>query len=854
MGLLVERDAHLAQLARWCTDAEAGSGSLVLIEGQSGNGKTALVEAFTADARWAADGRVLRGWCDPMSTPRPLGPLLDIAASAGGDLLDVVRNLTEPHEAYTALLERLRSGDVRVVVLEDLHWADHATVGLLPFLARRIAALPAVVVATFRPDDLDRDHALRGALAQLARLRDVRRLEVPPLTRSGVETLAGPHRIDVDDLFRVTGGNAFFVSEVIAAGGGLAPTVQDAVLGRLIDLTPDSRMLVEIASASTHGLPIDLVRTHWEISPDTTETRGLLVDDRAAVRFRHDLARRAVYESLSAARRDQLHRDLVDLFARDDDEPTRAAHHAIASGDPDLIARYAGTAGLEALRRGSSVEAAELFGTALARGRISDPSDAVRMLLGLVDALAQLGDVAAALARAEEAVELARQGGDAQQIGAALTRFGRAQWRAGDPTSARESIRDAVEILRRGGPTEALAEALQAGSWHEMLARRHVSAIEHAREAREVATSLGSDLARARCALVEGTTEIVTGDVEVGIELIEQASSVARRLGDRRVEIDALLMLGSALGEVRAYRRATSYLDQLERLADRHDQEYALAYGRSWQARIFCELGSWDDALRVALPVARSEDSHPIAQLTALGVLGRLRVRRGDPRPEEQLRAALAMSGLELQHRWPSVCAQAEMHWLTGRVEAGVDVLADAHAQSLLTDSAWIRGELGLWMWRLGADPGPLEAMAPPFALEIAGEWRASARAWRELGCRYEEGAALLAGDDTAVSEGLGILDRIGGRPLAARARARLRADGRAVPRPARAFTRDHPHGLTEREAEVLAFLRAGLSNPEIAERLVLSRRTVEHHVSAVLAKLGVSRRSELGELTLRDG
>jgi len=329
------------------------------------------------------------------------------------------------------------------------------------------------------------------------------------------------------------------------------------------------------------------------------------------------------------------------------------------------------------------------------------------------------------------------------------------------------------------------------------------------------------------------------------VRLIGELLADARVRGDVLAETDCLTMLGSGCGEVRRYDLASAYLDDLIELAHRRDLDYPLAYAQAWQARIALERGEWERAPELARRVLDVQVP-PISRLTALGVIGRLRVRRGDPRAEEPLGEALAMSGMELQHRWTSLCAVAELHWLSGRDAEGRSLLAGPYAEALDTDSAWARGEVGFWLWRLGGLEVPPEGAAEPFAVHMAGDWAAAADAWAQIGCPYEQALALSDGDDAAVARGLVVLDGLGARPAAGLVRARLRRAGRPVPRGRQAVTRSHPHGLTAREAEIHELLVAGLSNPEIAHRLVLSRRTVEHHVSAVLAKCGVATRDAL--------
>jgi DNA-binding CsgD family transcriptional regulator len=187
----------------------------------------------------------------------------------------------------------------------------------------------------------------------------------------------------------------------------------------------------------------------------------------------------------------------------------------------------------------------------------------------------------------------------------------------------------------------------------------------------------------------------------------------------------------------------------------------------------------------------------------------------------------------------------AELAWLQGQ-SADIPVILNwAYDKAMNADSAWARGEVGFWMWKGGAITSAPKGAAQPFALHMNGQWAAAAEKWRELGCPYEEALALAEGDEDALLEAVTIFDRLDARPAGAWARSRLREMGADhIPRQPRPQTRSHPLGLTARENEVLTLMREGLDNKAIAERLFISKKTAEHHVSSVLNKLGVSTRA----------
>jgi DNA-binding CsgD family transcriptional regulator len=233
----------------------------------------------------------------------------------------------------------------------------------------------------------------------------------------------------------------------------------------------------------------------------------------------------------------------------------------------------------------------------------------------------------------------------------------------------------------------------------------------------------------------------------------------------------------------------------------------------------------------------------------ALTVLGRLRARRGEPETAVPLDEAwrLATTTGDLQRLWPVAAARAEAAWLTGRSETIPGFVSSTYDLAVRLRHEWAIGELGYWLWRAGAiDEAPAGA-ASPFALQIAGDWPAAAREWQLLGCPYEAALALASGSAPAdLSAAYAVLDGLGAWPAMQRVAQQMRAVGvRRVPRRRRRSTLANPARLTDREVEVLRLLSEDLRNADIATRLHISTRTVEHHVAAIFGKLGVATRRE---------
>src|SRR5215217_1612035 len=334
---LLERDAELRRLRVTLRGAAKGRGSVVLVSGEAGIGKTSLVRAFAREA--AGRARVLAGACDDLVTPRTLGPFRDMAREAAPALARAMEPGAARDAVFGAVHQELAGGPV-VLLVEDVHWADDATLDVLRYLAWRIPELPAVLVLTYREDELGGQHPLRRVLAALPH-GEVRRLHLRPLSAGAVAELAGGHGAD--------------------AAAVLAATVRDAVLARLEGLSEPTRQALELLAT----VPGQVERWLAEellggqvTALDEAERRGMLEADPSAVWFRHELARRAIERQLSSTARVACNRRVLAARAgHPDGELSRLSHHAHRAGDPEAVLHHGLAAAREAAGAGAFSEA-----------------------------------------------------------------------------------------------------------------------------------------------------------------------------------------------------------------------------------------------------------------------------------------------------------------------------------------------------------------------------------------------------------------------------------------------------------------------------------------------------------------
>jgi DNA-binding CsgD family transcriptional regulator/tetratricopeptide (TPR) repeat protein len=848
---LLEREEVLGSLHESLAEARRGYGRLVLVVGEAGAGKSAAVRAFCDGARGSA--HVLWGGCDPLFTPRPLGPFLDIAEEEGGELQAVVEK--GPPEVAAALLRTARSTSATIVVVEDVHWADEGTLDVLRLLGRKLGQAPLLVVATFRDAELDRTHPLRIVLGELATQPHVDRLPVPPLTAEAVAELAAEAEVDAAELHRLTGGNPFFVTEVLASGTvAIPPTVRDAVLARAARLSGEARAVLDAVAIAPPQVEVWLLEVLAGADLTGLEeclSSGMLIEAANDVAFRHELARLAIEESLEPGRRLSLHRAaLAALAAQPADPPdaARIAHHAEAAGDGETVVRFAPAAAERASALGAHREAAAQYARALRYGDRLSPGERGDLLRKQAVEYVVTDQYDESLAAATQAIEEYHAIGDRLGEGDALRIRSDFGWCPGYIADCTRDAREAVTLLETVPASRELSHAYaNLGSLHKDAEERQEAKAWAAR-----AIELGQKVG-AHDAVIRSTTDIGVGEVldgvPAGLARLEDALASARKAGlGYQVARVYLNMLGPAA----ATRNFT--------ITDRHltpglqycsDQGFELhrLYLLADAARVALDTGRWDEAAEHAKAVLRVPRCSTTPRILTLVVLALVRARRGDPevRPLLEEAWALAEPTGELPRIGPVAVARAEVAWLDGRPDDVIQATDAALDLAVRRESTWRVGELVSWRRRAGVPDAVAIEPRGPFAAQIAGNWAVAAEQWRELGCPYEAALAFADADkEQPLRRALDEMQQLGARPAAAIVARRLQERGvRNVPRGPRPSTRGNRAQLTARELDVLRLLADGLRNGAIAERLFVSPRTVEHHVSAILAKLGVQSRGE---------
>src|SRR6516164_5497263 len=577
MPHLLERQAELQTLGTAIERAGTGRGSAVLVLGEAGIGKTSLVHAFLTAT--AGRARVLAGTCEDLLTPRALGPLRDAARTAAdGPLAAALSLRADPDLVFAAVYDELASPpSPAVLVIEDAHWADGATLDVLRYVGSRVQNLPAVLLVTYRDDALARDHPLRGVLGVLGS-RAATRLQLTRLTSEAVREMAASTDVDAGELFRLTGGNPFYVTEVLANPGAVVPsTVVDAVLARVGTLSPSAQDALDRLAVIPSGAEVGLLRAlAGDLAPVAEAERAGVVEIRGdVVAFRHELARRAVAGSLPASVRLELNADVLRaLLTRPDHDLFRILHHAVEAGDDAAVITYGIEAAREAARVGAHQQAAACYAQVLDRGHLLTTARR------------------AALAAAADAAEFWRQDGDDSRLVRALVTLSRQQWLTERTVVARASGERAFDLARPLGDSYQKALATLNLGGLLVLTDREEDGLAYLDEALRIAERCGAASVAALCHNYRGSALLQLGDLTGCAELLRSVAQAAR-LDNHEYVMRAYYNLIEGLWRLGEYRQALGYVEQGENFG--RDRDFRV-HGYMFAARR-CRLalmrGQW---------------------------------------------------------------------------------------------------------------------------------------------------------------------------------------------------------------------------------------------------------------------
>ncbi len=879
---LLERDAALDELHQALSRTRDGQGQTVLLEGAPGIGKSSLLDAFVHQVRAATLSQgpkggpsqglqVLWGGCEALSTPRPLGPLYDMAVLSPPALAQALQDTPQAAAILDALQSLLlQSRQPTLLVFEDLHWADHATLDLVQLLGRRAARLPALLVLTYRDEPGHNGSYLQRCLAALPPA-STSRITLPPLSPAAVAALATHDPRTPEHLYELTQGNPFYLSEVLAFPNVLVPTsVREAVLTHVHALPEMARRVCELVSVVPGAASVDLLGHLFTKGKalqradalDACIHAGVLLQDDAGLRFRHELARLAVEETLLPQRKRALHAAVLELLLQQPHmSNARLVHHAAHAGLSDMVLALAPKAAQDASRHGAHSEAVAHYAAALPYLAQALPALQAHILEGWASAVcATAGPNAEAVNAMERAISLWRAECNTQRLAGALQQLAdmfHALWQI---DAALRCVDEAIHLLKTSrlhvrAASAVLVEAYNQRAHFYMEASQTAQALTWGDRAMALGRQLHPDVSTASetHALAITGAALSRAGMDEGATRLRNSLAQLHEASPLKPQLTAYLHLAES--SLRHYQLATAEAVCTEALSRLRDSGYTQHYFLGLQANVALVRGRYAEAIARADVVLPRLHGPPTAmQWPLLLAAGLARSRSGTPGGLALLQQCYTMSlGFSPHYLLPAGVALAEAQLLQGDLPAAQATLQHAWQQRGFETSPWLIGALRTGAQRLGvALPQSEQAhyanVATPYAFELAGDHASAAAYWATAGAPYEQAYNLMQGGGVeGVQQAITLWAGIGAHPAESRARAEARQRGlRGIRRGPYSAARSNPMGLSARELQILHLLSEGHSNAYIAQQLTRSERTIEHHVSRMLAKVGVSHRVAL--------
>lgn len=866
--MLIEREEMLDALCDLAMRADAGEGALVLVSGEAGIGKSSLLSTFRE--RIGTHFDVAWGGCEALFTPQPLGPLHDMAGAFGPRIRSLLGHAERPSSIFHAVLDELaEQKDARILIFEDVHWADHATLDLLRFLGRRVPALKSLLILSYRDDEVTAEHPLSQAIGDLPQ-SGIHRLTLPPLTREGVVRMDSERTIDPDRILEITGGNPFFVTELLAAyraDGEVVPaSIRDSVNARLARLSPHERAFLETMSVAPASFDHALVTALFGLDGETLAMacvgRKLLVEDSAGrLRFRHELARLATMSRMNSMGLQAAHGRI--LGALEQRQPTEQqlgllVHHAAGALDAAKVLALAPEAGRVAAIVGAHREAAAHFATALQFADDADPE----LVAELHECWAYEAGIALkidddVIEARRHAITLWRALGRTNRVGDNLRWLSRLHWYRGEAAKANRFANEAVRILESTAPSGEQAKAYSLRAQLHMLNDRMPEAVEWGQKALAIADAVGDTETRVHALNNVGTALAYLGE-ERGVEMLQESLVLALDNDFHEHAARVYTNLGCYAVDYYRFALADKVINEGIAFDTRNDLDAWTHYLVGILARLRLEQGRLADAERIARSVLQIDRLTLLMQLPARIAIALMQLRSGMPEARQTLMSTLerSLATEEVQYIIPTRLALVEHAWLNDAPQRSHEQIMQLAEMDPAVFNPWYEGEVQAWARRTGfaLRNRPRRPIAGPFAAELEGDGTRAADAWARLGAPYAAAISLIAtaADDPAshLARAIRTLAPTGANAAIAKARRLAGEHGvtKHMPRQRRGpyrAARNNPLGLTRREQEILKLLATGATNRDIAEQLSRSQRTIEHHVSAILGKMNANTRFE---------
>jgi len=713
---LIERAGFLTLLQTKLETIAEGEGHCILVSGEAGIGKTSLVKAFCKEN--SDTSKIYQGTCDALFTPRPLAPLYDILWQFGSDSWETSGNLADRAGLFSRFFQELsdRKG-LTLIVFEDIHWADEATLDFIKFLARRISQVRCLFILTCRDDEIQSHHPVRNLLGQLSP-DSFTRLSLTPLSRQAVEKMAGEKGYRGEDVYSISGGNPFYVNEILASySPGVPDNIKDSILSVFNRQDERTRQVWEILSVLPTGFEVKYLEEIEPLYPSAVakclEAKILFLKE-GRISFKHELYRRTIETSLSPFVRIALNRRILELFREKfekENEIERIIHHAKNANEYDLVVHYAPLAAVQAACVGAHVEASKLYLSAIEYYQGMDKDRLVQFYECYAYECYLTNKIKEAIIYQGRALNIWKEKKDMEKTGNAMWFLSRLWWFDGNRRQAETYAGQAIEVLANQPSSRAKAMAFSNMSQLKMLADQTVECIHWGEKAIAIAKEINSEEVLCHALNNVGTVQrMIPAYKQKGTDLLQQSLDLALKNSWHEHAARAYTNLGSGSVKIKDYLFGKEILDEGIHYCEERELDSWRSYMLACKATLLLETGCWNEALDLAAGLLKRENQAPIVKIGALLVMATIKMRRGegDVLPLLLEAKAKAFDAMELQRVLPALMALLEYEWLTGQRTLEQDAIDCAIGLIRRAGSLYVNSEFDFWLFKVRQQQAPL--------------------------------------------------------------------------------------------------------------------------------------------------
>ncbi len=851
---LIERDGFLDLLQTQLNNTAAGEGHCLFISGEAGIGKTTLVKAFLKQQ--ADSCLIYQGACDALFTPRPLAPLHDILWHVSKDRWPVSTILEERSALFANFFQELSTKEKQLlIVFEDIHWADEATLDFIKFFARRISQLPCLFILTYRDDEIHSRHPLRNVLGQLPP-DSFTKISITPLSKQAVEKMAMEKGYSGEDVYSISGGNPFYVNEILASySPGVPDNIKDSILSVYDRQEEGTRHAWQICSVIPEGLEVNRfakIRTSWDEAVDHCFAMNVIIVKNNKVVFKHELYRRTIEESLSPFKRIELNKKILELLLtsfEDEGEIERIVHYAKNANDKKLVVKYAPLAAKQAAAVGAHIEAAKLFLSAIEYYQENDKDTLIQFYESYAYQCYLTNQLKDAIIYAEKSLKLLKEKNEVQKICSCMRLLSWYWWFECNGTKAEFYATEAIDLLASQPSSPAKAMAFAHLGRLKMLSDQKEECLLWSEKAKLMAEELSNE--EVLCYVLNSVGFILSKNLftrKNGLDFLNQSKDIALKNNDEENIAYAWANLGVDVVVMKDFQVAKKILDEGIQFCEERDIGLGVKFLLTYKARLALETGNWKEAYSSANNYIKDENWPPVCKIGALVVVATIRMRCGanDVLPILTEAKEKAFKNREPQRILPVMSAMLEYEWITGKEiikESDLDLVVELVKQrgNIYDNSAF-----AYWLVKARNQKVALPEHYEAYLLNNHMQVHKAAELWKTLGCPYEQALALFEGTDDDKRVALSIFQQLGADAVYEKTKMNMRAAGiKKIPRGLRESTKTNPAQLTNRELDILQLLQHAVQNKEIASTLYISPKTVDHHISNILFKLDVHSRSK---------